>query len=85
MIGSVTSAAAALKAIYNASGVKVAENDNWNASLAPAFTIVAAFNLTPNSLDSALVMTLPPGAYTAQVSGVSGATGEALIEIYELP
>lgn len=74
-----------LLAIYNASGVKIAENDNWNASLAPAFATAAAFNLTPNSLDSALVLTLPPGAYTAQVSGVGGATGEALIEIYELP
>jgi len=38
-----------------------------------------------SSLDSALLVTLPPGAYTAQVSGVSGDTGVALVEVYEVP
>jgi len=33
----------------------------------------------------ALVLTLPPGAYNAVVSGVGTATGTALVEIYELP
>jgi len=37
------------------------------------------------SKDSAILVTLPPGTYTAQVSGVSGDTGVALIEIYEVP
>jgi hypothetical protein len=32
-----------------------------------------------------MVLTLLPGAYTAHVSGVGGATGVALLEIYELP
>jgi hypothetical protein len=32
-----------------------------------------------------MVVTLPPGAYTAQVSGTNGTTGIALIEVYELP
>jgi hypothetical protein len=31
------------------------------------------------------VVTLPPGAYTAQVSGVGASTGIALVEVYELP
>jgi hypothetical protein len=39
----------------------------------------------PASLDSAMLVTLPPGAYTAQVSGVSGDTGVALVEVYEVP
>jgi hypothetical protein len=39
----------------------------------------------PSSQDSAILMTLPPGSYTAQVSGLSGDTGVALIEIYEVP
>ena len=47
---------------------------------------VGAFDLPdPASRDAALVVTVPAGAFTAQVSGVGGATGEALIEIYELP
>ncbi|HEY1793931.1 MAG TPA: glycoside hydrolase family 44 protein [Opitutaceae bacterium] len=33
--------------------------------------------------DSALLVTLPPGNYTAQVSGASGDTGVALIEVYD--
>jgi hypothetical protein len=32
-----------------------------------------------------MIVTLAPGAYTAQVTGVGGTTGLALVEIYELP
>ena len=45
---------------------------------------VGAFALTAGSNDSAIVATMPPGAYTAQVAGVNNATGVALVEIYEL-
>ena len=37
------------------------------------------------SNDSAILVTLPPGPYTAQVSGASGHTGVALVEVYEVP
>ncbi len=69
--------------IFSAAGVKVAENDNWAGSLAPSFTAVGAFALLAGSRDAALVATLAPGSYTAQVRGADGGTGEALIEIYE--
>ncbi len=71
--------------IYNASGTKIAENDSWNALLQPIARSVGAFDLTVGSRDSALVLTLPPGAYTAQISGMGGTTGEALVEVYEVP
>lgn len=45
---------------------------------------VGAFALSAGSGDSAIVATLPPGAYTAQVAGISNTTGIALIEVYEL-
>ena len=49
------------------------------------FALVAAVALTSGSKDSALVASLPAGAtYTAIVSGVNGATGEAMIELYDL-
>jgi hypothetical protein len=32
-----------------------------------------------------MIVTLAPGAYTAQVTGVGTTTGLALVEIYELP
>jgi hypothetical protein len=64
----------------------IATNDNWEAPLAATFAQVSAFALPANSRDSALVVTLAAGqSYTVQVSGVANATGEALIEIYELP
>lgn len=37
------------------------------------------------SNDSAILITLPPGPYTAQISGASGDTGVALVEVYEVP
>jgi hypothetical protein len=71
--------------IYNGAGVRVAENDNSNVSLAANFTSVGAFPLDNGSRDAALIANLPPGSYTAQVRGSDGGTGEALIEVYELP
>ncbi len=64
---------------------KISENDNWLAEDAATFGTVGAFNLTARSLDAALVTTLAPGTYTAQISGVRSTTGVALVEIYELP
>ena len=70
--------------LYDARPVKLFENDNWNAGLAATFQSVGAFPLETGSRDAALLTTLPPGSYTAQVSGVAGGTGEALVEIYEI-
>ena len=51
-----------------------------------AFTSVGAFQLSAdNSRDAAVIATLAPGNYTAQVSGVGNTTGVALVELYELP
>jgi hypothetical protein len=71
--------------LYNSSGVKIAENDNWDSTTLAVQTSVGAFALTPGSRDSVLVATVPAGAYTAQVSGIGSTTGVALVEIYELP
>ena len=30
-------------------------------------------------------MTLPPGAYTVQLPGVGGTTGEGVVAVYEMP
>ena len=64
---------------------RIAENDNWSASLASAFSSVGAFGLTAGSRDSALEISLNPGGYTVHVTPASGSGGEVLIEIYELP
>ncbi len=73
--------------LFNSSAVKTHENDNWGggAELTDTFRAVGAFGLDGTSRDAALVVTLATGTYTAQVSGVGGATGVALVEVYEVP
>jgi N-acetylmuramoyl-L-alanine amidase len=71
--------------LFDARGGRVTENDNWDVALAPVFAGLGAFALTPGSRDAAVVVTLPVGGYTAQVSGVASGTGEGLVEVYELP
>ncbi|MDP3069084.1 MAG: N-acetylmuramoyl-L-alanine amidase [Opitutaceae bacterium] len=65
---------------------RIAENDNWEASLAPVFAATGAFALPPGSRDAAVVLTLPAGrSYSVQVVGAGTTTGEALVEVYEVP
>lgn len=75
--------------IFNSSGSRIIANDNWatstNASaIVSAAATVGAFPLTSGSLDSVILTTLAPGAYTAQVSGIGGRTGVALVELYDV-
>lgn len=70
--------------LFNSDGVLVLANDNWSVDDLATMSSVGAFPLTANSGDSALVATLSPGAYTAQVSGVNNTQGVALLEIYDV-
>jgi sugar lactone lactonase YvrE len=68
--------------LRNAQGTEVAANDDWPDSQ-PA--VIQATGIPPsNSLESAIVITLPNGSYTAIVSGYHGATGVGLVEVYNL-
>lgn len=74
--------------LYDSAGAAVASNDDWMLARDPSVTAataarVGAFALGDASLDAALVVTLAPGAYTAVVSGVGGAAGNALVEVYD--
>ena len=60
----------------------VVRNDNWMDTQKAA---IMATTIPPtNKLESAIVATLDPGAYTAVVSGKNGATGVGLVEAYDL-
>jgi Immunoglobulin domain len=66
----------------------IATNSAWGGDLdiAGAASQVGAFPWQfTTSNDSAVLITLPPGPYTAVVSGASGDSGIALIEVYEVP
>jgi uncharacterized delta-60 repeat protein len=68
--------------LHNTSDGSVGTNDNWKDTQQ---TEIEATGLAPtNDLESAIVATLDPGAYTAIVSGVSGGTGVGLVEAYDL-
>jgi hypothetical protein len=71
------------------SGTTVLESNNgWGGDpqIAAAAASVGAFSWqTPTSNDSAVLVTLPPGPYTVQVSGADGGGGTALVEVYEIP
>ena len=67
----------------------IASNDNWEAGpgtvadMTGAAAKVGAFALAAGSKDAALLITLQPGTYTVQVTGVGNTTGVALIEVYD--
>ena len=66
-------------------GAPVAVNDNWwgDATVSLVASRVGAFTLAdPASRDAALLVTLPPGAYTANLSGGAGV---GLVELYDVP
>jgi hypothetical protein len=73
--------------LFNSASVKIGENNDWAgaAELSAAFAGVGAFALPATSKDAALLVTLPPGNYSAQVTGANGTTGVALVEVYEVP
>lgn len=68
--------------LYSGSTV-IASNDNWgnatNASAIQTSTLAPA-----NPFESAILTSLPPGPYTAIVSGVNNGTGVGIIEVFEI-
>jgi hypothetical protein len=69
---------------------ELATNDDWGdgeqaAAIMGTAARVGAFAVSETSRDSALLITLNPGAYTVQVAGVDDTTGECLVEVYDVP
>ena len=71
----------------------IASNDRWDApggtataaQIASAAAGVGAFALAPGDLDTAVLLpNLSPGSYTATISGVNGAVGDVLAEVYDV-
>lgn len=74
-------------AINSAAG-EIAQNDDWTtiqSEIDAAVAQTGAFAWKRNSKDAAVVLTLPPGGYTALVKGKNDTTGTALIEVFEAP
>jgi hypothetical protein len=77
-----------LTVVNNATGAVIASNSGWGSAPSPALLAstaasVGAFSLNAGSDDCALIVTLQPGSYSAEVAGAGGTTGIALVEVYE--
>jgi hypothetical protein len=69
-------------ALYDANGVLVAMNDNWKDT--QQIAIEATAIVPPRDAESAIVIAVAPGPFTAIVSGKGGETGVGLVEVYSL-
>jgi hypothetical protein len=67
--------------LHNASGTIIAFNNNWKDTQQAQ---IQASGLAPtDTRESAIVVTLAAGAYTAIVRGISNTSGVALVEVYD--
>jgi hypothetical protein len=70
--------------LYNVSGQALLSNDNWATSSGAAD--MQSLSVNPKyPYEAALLTNLAPGAYTAIVRGAGTSTGNALVEVYEMP
>lgn len=68
--------------VFGPGGDLIGANDDWPYTTPNELT---ALGLEPKmTAESGLVMTLPPGAYTAVIRGGGGSTGIALLEVYDV-
>jgi hypothetical protein len=68
--------------LHDGNGALMASNDNWRSDQEAE---ISATTIAPtDDLESAILRTLPPGAYTAIVRGSGNATGVAVVEAYQL-
>jgi hypothetical protein len=74
--------------LHDSNGSTLATNDNWKINEQTQQSQESAIRATTippvNDLESAIVTTLSPGAYTAVVRGKNNGTGVGLVEIYNL-
>jgi hypothetical protein len=68
--------------LHDSTGAVIASNDDWQDT--QQADIIATTIPPTNDLESAIVMSLNPGAYTAIVRGKMDTIGVGLVEVYDL-
>jgi hypothetical protein len=69
--------------LHDATGALIGFNDNWGDSAERA--AIAGSGVAPaDPSESAILMSLAPGSYTAILSGANLTTGTAVVEVYDL-
>ncbi len=69
--------------LRNANGALLRANNNWQEDALGGEELIAAGLAPTNPLESGIVAVLPPGLYTALLSGVNNGTGVGLVEVYD--
>jgi len=59
----------------------IAANDDWGTAPNAAELQASGF-APPHALEPGILISLPPGKYTAILEGVDGGTGNALLAVY---
>ena len=70
--------------LRNSNGALLRFNNDWQDDPVQAAEIAAAGLAPTHNLEAAIAATLPPGLYTALLSGVNNGTGVGLVEVYDL-
>jgi len=70
--------------IYGDGSTSLLENDDWQDDPAQAAQLMKLGLAPTNPLESAIVITLQPGAYTAITTGKHGDSGVGLAEVYNV-
>lgn len=68
--------------LFDGAGTQLQANDNWRDS--QQAEIIATGIPPQNDLESAMVITVAPGHYTAALAGRNGMTGNGLVEVFDL-
>ena len=69
--------------LRDTNGTLILANDDWQDNALQAAEITAAGLAPGNNLESAIAATLPPGLYTALLSGINNGTGIGIVEVYD--
>jgi hypothetical protein len=69
--------------LHDSSGATIGFNNNWGQS-ANSQEIVDSGVPPTNPSESAILMSLAPGSYTAVLSGANQTSGTAVVEVYDL-
>lgn len=70
-------------AVYDNNGLAIASNDNWQDDASAADIAQNGFS-PADSKESALLLNLPAGTYSAILKGVADGVGVGLLEVYDL-
>jgi hypothetical protein len=69
--------------LRDSDGVLMASDNNWQDNATQAAELTAAGLAPSNPLESALETALPPGLYTALLTGANNGVGIGLVEVYD--